>query len=132
MIVEIPGYVIHPPPSGLSMNDMEAVKAYAAKAPPLALAGVALAWAAGPFAATLVACLIARKKYLVHGLIIGVIFAALDAANFYIPHPTWLMVAGIVFPFLTSCAAAAIMGRLLPPKSCPHQPYDMREKNMAC
>ena len=115
------------------MNDMEALKAHAAKAPPLAMADVALAWAAGPFAGTLVACLIARKKYVIHGLIIGVIFAALDASNYWMfPHPNWLMVVGIVFPFLTSCAAAAIAGRIFPPKSCPHQPYDMREKGMAC
>lgn len=131
-IVEIPGYFIHPPPPGLNFNDMEAMKAHAAKTPPLAMAVVALAWAAGPFVGTLVACLIVRKKYVVHGLIIGTIFALLDASNYAIPHPLWLMVAGIVFPFLTSCAAAYLANRLFPPKAYPHQPFDMRKKNMAC
>jgi len=79
MIVEIPSYFLHPLPPGVNMNDMEAMKAHAAKAPPLAMADVALAWAAGPFAGTLVACLIARKKYVIHGLIIAVIFVVLDA-----------------------------------------------------
>jgi hypothetical protein len=132
-IVEIPGYFIHPPPPGLSFNDMEAMKAHAAKAPPLAMAVVALAWAAGPFVGTLAACLIVRKKYMVHGLIIGTIFALLDASNFgMFPHPIWLIVAGIAFPFLASSAAAFIANRLFPPKACSHQPFDMRKKNMAC
>lgn len=131
-IVEIPGYFIHPPPPGLNFSDMEAMKAHAAKAPPLAMALVALAWAAGPFVGTLAACLIVRKKYVVHGLIVGTLFALLDVSNYAIPHPLWLMVAGIVLPFLTSYAAASLANRLFPPKACPHQPFDMREKNMAC
>ncbi len=132
-VVEIPGYFIHPLPPDLKMEDHEALSAHMAKAPPLALANVALAWALGPLAGTLVACLIVRRKYVVHGLIIGVIFAALDAANYGLfPHPLWLMVAGIVLPFLTSSAAAAIAQWLFPPKACSPRPHDMRQKNMAC
>ena len=79
------------------------------------------------------ACLIVRRKYVVHGLIMGLIFALLDAYNYTLfPHPLWLMVAGIVFPFLSSSAAAALAQRLFPPKASSPQPMDMREKNMAC
>lgn len=132
-VVEIPGYFLYPPPPGLDMNDHEALAAHMSKAPPLAMANVALAWALGPLAGTLVACLIVRRNYVVHGLIIGVIFAGLDAANYGLfPHPLWLMIAGIVLPLLTSSAAAALAQRLFPPKACSPQPSDMREKNMAC
>lgn len=132
-VVEVPGYFVHSPPPGLNMNDQAALAAHMSKAPPLALATVALAWALGPLAGTLVTCLIARRNYVVHALVIAAIFALLDAANFGLfPHPLWLMVAGIVFPFLTSSAAAAIAQRLFPPRPRAPQPYDMREKNMAC
>ena len=132
-LVEVPGYFIHPPPPGFNMNDSAVLAAHMEKAPPLAMANVALAWALGPLAGTLVACLVVRKKYLLHGLIIGCIFALLDAVNFRLyPHPLWLMVAGIAFPFLASIAATALAQRLFPPKSCTPQPYDMRERNMAC
>ncbi|MBC7852879.1 MAG: hypothetical protein IAF94_05545 [Pirellulaceae bacterium] len=131
-LVEIPAHFIYPLP-GLDMNDHEALAAHMAKAPPLVMANVALAWALGPLAGTLVACLIVRRKYVVHGLIMGVTFALLDAYNYTLfPHPLWLMVAGIVLPFLTSYAAAAIAQRLFPPKATGPQPYDMRDKNMAC
>ncbi len=132
-LVEIPGYFLHPLPPELKMDDQAALAAHMSKAPPLAMANVALAWALGPLAGTLVACLIVRRQYVVHGLIIGAIFAILDALNFGLfPHPLWLMVAGIVFPFLTSSAAAALAQRLFPAKPGQPQPQDMREKNMAC
>ncbi len=131
-IVEIPGYFIHPPPPGLKMDDMEAIKAHAAKAPFAAHLGVALAWGLGPLAATLVACLITRHSYWVHGAIIAAIFILLDVANYWIPTPLWLMVAGVLAPPITATLGAAIAKRLFPPMSAGPQPQDMRKRNMAC
>lgn len=130
-IAEIPGYYIHPPP-GFDMNDMEAVKAHAASAPLLAHLGLALAWGLGPLAGALVACLIARRSYWVHGTIIGAIFILADVSNYWIPTPLWLMVAGVLLPPITATLGAALAQRLFPPKTGGPQRYDMREKNMAC
>ena len=131
-IVEIPGYFIHPPPPDFDMNDLAAVKAHAAKAPLLAQLGLALAWGLGPLAGALVACLIARRSYWVHGAIIGGIFILADVSNYWIPTPLWLMVAGILLPPITATLGAAVAQRLFPPKTGGPQRYDMREKNMAC
>lgn len=131
-IVEIPGYFIHPPSPGLDMNDMEALKAHAAKAPFLAHLGLALAWGLGPLAGALVACLIVRRRYWVHGAIIGGIFILADVANYWIPTPLWLMVLGVLLPPVTATLGAAIAQRLFPPKTNSPLPYDMRERNMAC
>jgi hypothetical protein len=131
-IVEIPGYFLHPPPPGFDMNDLEAVKAHAAKAPLSAQLGLALAWGLGPFAGALVACLIARSSYWIHGTIIGAIFLLADVSNYWIPTPLWLMVLGVILPAVTATLGAAIAQRLIPPKTGKPQRYDMREKNMAC
>jgi hypothetical protein len=132
-LVELPAMLVHPWPQGLDMNDKAALTAHMAKAPPLAMAIVALAWALGPLAASFVAGLIVRRQYLVHGLIIGLIFAVLDASNFGLfPHPLWLMIAGIVFPLVTASAGAALARWTFPPSATGLQPYDMRKKNMAC
>ena len=132
-LVELLGLLVYPLPPDLNFNDEAAQKEHMAGAPPLAMAIVALAWGAGPFAGTLAACAIARRKYVLHGLIVGVIFAVFDALNYFsFPHPIWMMVAGIVFPLLTSSAAARLAQILFPQKACSSKPYDMREKNMAC
>lgn len=131
-IVEIPGYFLHPPPPNFDMNDMDAVKAHAASAPLLAHLGLALAWGLGPLAGALIACLIARRSYWVHGGIIGGIFLLADVSNYWIPTPLWLMVAGVLLPPITATLGAAIAQRLFPPKAGSPQRYDMRERNMAC
>ncbi|MGI8982439.1 MAG: hypothetical protein ACR2FY_24670 [Pirellulaceae bacterium] len=131
-VVEIPGYLLHPPPPGLTMDDMDAIKAHAAKTPLAAHVGVAIAWGLGPLAGSLVACLIARHKYWMHGAIIAAIFILLDVSNYWIPSPLWLMVAGVVLPPVTATLGAALAQQVLPPRANSPQPSDMREKDMAC
>ena len=131
-LVELPGYFIHPPPPGLDMNDVKAAKTYVAGAPDGVFLGVALAWALGPLAASFVTCYMARRAVCIHAAIIGAIFILLDVANYGLPHPTWLMVAGVVLTPLTACAGAAIAQKFLPATGSGPKPYDMREKNMAC
>ena len=133
-IVEFPGYFISPQPPDFDMNDVEAVKARAAKAPLLAQLGLALAWGLGPLAGELVACLIARRSYWAHGAIIGGIFILADVLELLdsdsaladgrrrpsprrLPQPS---------------EPPSLGGWLFPPKTGSPQRYDMRERNMAC
>jgi hypothetical protein len=131
-IVEVPGYFIHPPPPGLKMDDMEAIKAHAAKAPFAAHLGIALAWGLGPLAGAIVTCLLTRRSYWVHGAIIGAIFILADVSNYWIPTPLWLMVAGIFLPPITAALGVVIAQRQFPPRAGKPRPNDMRDRNMAC
>ncbi len=58
---------------------------------------------------------IARRAYLVHGLIVGGIFLLMNAATLvYVPLPFWLSAASLVLPPLTSCAGAYVYSVLRP------------------
>jgi hypothetical protein len=130
-LIEIPGYFIHPPPPGFDLNDAEAVKSHMATAPLAALLGIAIAWTIGPFVGTLVAAFIAGRAFLTHAMIIGVIFLLLDLVNVLsFPHPIWLAVIGVIAPPISAYFAAHLISRLKAPTG--PQPYDMRERNMAC
>jgi hypothetical protein len=84
-------------------------------------------------AAALVAGLIARRALVVHGLIVGAIFVAFDLMNiFAFPHPTWLIAVGIVGPLVGSWLGALLALRTISNTPTGPQPYDMRQKNMAC
>src|SRR5262245_7828492 len=87
-ILEIPGYLIHPPPPGLDMSNTEALKAHMSSAPLAALLGVAIAWTMGPLVGSLLASWIAGRAFLTHALIVGAIFVLLDVMNIVsFPHP---------------------------------------------
>src|SRR5436190_13491941 len=117
--VELLGLLVYPLPPTFNFNDEAALKEHMAKAPPMAMVIVTLAWAAGPFAGTLAACAIVRRKYVLHGLVVGVVLAFFDALNYFsFPHPIWMMVAGIVLPLLTCYAAARVAQKLFPQKAC--------------
>jgi uncharacterized protein YacL len=132
-IVEIPGYFIHPPPPGLTMSDTAAASAHFARAPLAALLLVALAWTLGPFVGAWLAGVIVRRAFVVHGLVIGAIFALLDISNlFAFPHPLWLAIVGIVAPFVAGWAGATVASRMAKPQPAGPKPYNMRDKNMAC
>jgi hypothetical protein len=131
-LIEIPGYFIHPAPPGLDMKDAAALKRHFEKAPLAALAGVGVAWAVGPFVGAWLAALIARRAFLIHGLIVGAIFVFLDVVNLLsFPHPLWLAIIGVLAPPISSYFGATLAARMTRPPSIA-QPYDMREKNMAC
>lgn len=131
-IVEIPGYFLHPPPPNFDMNDPQAVKEYFAAAPTSVLLLLLLAWTLGPLAGSFLAAAIARRRFLVQGMTIGLLFALLDLINLVrYPHPPWLWAGGIIAPLTMGYVGALLAQRLVGPPSGP-QPQDMRQKNMAC
>jgi hypothetical protein len=133
-VIEIPGYFIHPPPPNFDVSDRAAVKAHIAAAPTSAMLVVLLAWTLGPLAGSFVAASIASRKFIVHGMTIGLIFALLDLVNLVqYHHPVWLWAGGIVAPLAMGYAGALLAKRLVGGRPSGPQTYDMRrEKNMAC
>ena len=132
-LIEIPGIFIHPLPPGTNLSDPEALKSHMANAPLAALLGVAIAWMLAPFAAALVAGLIARRNFLVHAMVVGVFFLAMDMLNVVsFPHPNWLIVVGVVAPVVASLFGGSLAAQIIRHKSVSPRPYDMRERNMAC
>jgi hypothetical protein len=132
-LIELPGMMLHPLPPGVNLSDTEALKAHMAKAPFVALLGVAIAWTIGPLVASWVAASIARWGYFGHGLVIAGIFAGLDVMNIRsFPHPTWLVVVGVFAPFAMGWLGSSLAEWMFAPRRSDPQPYDMRKKNMAC
>lgn len=95
MGVETLGHGLYPPPAGLSMDNPEAIKAYVAGAPFLALAFVLVAWAAGALVGGAVAArLAAGRRPARHGTTVGLVLLLMGAMNMWmIPHPLWFMLA---------------------------------------
>jgi hypothetical protein len=131
-LIELPGMIMYAPPPGTE-SDSEAMKKHLASLPTVALAGVGLAWTVGPLVGAWLAAFIARRALLVHGLIIGAIFLAMDLLMLsMIPHPIWLAGVGIVAPLLSAWLGATLAARISGPRPSGPRPHDMREKNMAC
>ncbi|MFY2764183.1 hypothetical protein [Arenimonas sp. MALMAid1274] len=93
------GHSIYPPPPGLDLTNPEAAKSLIAAMPPMALGMVLVAYAAGSFLGAYTATTISRAHKRGVAIVIGVVMLALVAANFAaIPHPLWMMVAGVLVP----------------------------------
>lgn len=131
-LVELPGMLMYPPPPGFDLSDKEAMTKYVATLPPLVKSIGVIAWTAGAFAGAWLAATIARRGRMLHGLVIGLFFLVMDLAMILtIPHPLWLAILGVIAPPTAACLGALLAARTVRPSSGP-QPYDMREKNMAC
>jgi hypothetical protein len=132
-LIELPGMIMYAPPPGSDMSDSEAMKKHLASLPTVALAGVGLAWTIGPLVGAWLAAFIARRAFLVHGLVVGAIFLVMDLIMLnMIPHPIWLAAVGILAPPISAWLGASLAARMSGPRPTGPQPYDMREKNMAC
>jgi hypothetical protein len=132
-LIELPGMFLHPLPPGIDPKDQAAMQAHYARAPTSALICVGIAWAAGPLVGSFLACWIARRALLVHGLVIGIIFLAADLAMISsFPHPAWLAIVGVIAPIAMCLAGSWLASRALKPPPVGPKPYDMREKKMAC
>ena len=137
--IEMIGYVLYPPPAEIvaarQQNDRAAMNKAAAeymqRAPLPAKALVPTAWIVGTLLGALTATAIAGGRTFIPAAIVGGLIwlsTVMNLANFW--HPTWIALLGIV-----GVPAAAYAGwRLLrkPQAGAGPQPYDMRQKNMAC
>jgi len=90
------GHRIVPPPEGLKLEDIEAIKAYVLTAPPAVFLLLLAAWAGGAFVGGMVASFIARTHRLRHSLAVGAIQAVLAAMQLaMVPHPAWVAISGV-------------------------------------
>jgi hypothetical protein len=132
-LLEAEGHLLYPPPPDINLHDSEQLRAIVDRLPLGALLSVLVAWGAGSLAGGFVAAAMARNRHLIHALIVGCVqMMAGIVTMVIIPHPMWFMIASIVILLPAACLGAWLAGRFTrrPPKG--PQPYDMREKNMAC
>jgi hypothetical protein len=128
-LIEAAGLLFHPLPPGIDLSDNKALREHLAKAPPIAMVPVGIAWFVGPLVGSWLAAIIAGRGG--PALAIGVLFLAADITNLIsFPHPLWLVIVG----FLAPLAAAWMGASCATPtaRATRPLPYDMRKKNMAC
>jgi hypothetical protein len=95
--VQYLGHQAYPPPTGIDINDMEAMEAYAATVPAGALLFVGFAWMIGAFGGGMLATFIAREAattncWAVGGLVlVGTVMTLMS-----IPHPLWFSIVSVV------------------------------------
>ena len=139
VVIDAVNHALYPPPEAVRVAaekfDFPAIqKAFVEwlpHAPRMALILSPVAWVAGSFWGALTATAIARGRSGIPAAIVGgLIFAGTIMNLRSVPHPTWIALAGLL-----GVPAAAWAAWWLWPKSpaaIGPQPYDMREKNMAC
>lgn len=93
------GHSIYPPPADFNPNDREAMAALIAQMPAMALGMVLVAYAFGTFLGAFTATTISRAHKRGVAVVVGIVMLALVALNFWaIPHPAWMVVAGLAIP----------------------------------
>jgi hypothetical protein len=93
------GMSIYPPPPDIDMADREAMAALIAQMPVMALGMVLVAYAFGTFLGAYTASTISLRHKRGVALAISGVMVVLVALNFSaIPHPMWMVVAGLVIP----------------------------------
>jgi hypothetical protein len=85
-------HILHPPPPGTDMHDMNQVKAFVATLPMSALLVVLAGWLIATFVATLLAAKIAQSP--IAGYVVGALLLCAGIVNaFMIPQPVWFSIA---------------------------------------
>lgn len=102
-----------PPPTGMDWKDAAAVAAFAASMPAGALAMVLFGWLLGAFVGAVVAARITLRHRLPCALLIAaLVVAGTIQSALTIPHPTWMVVAGVLLPWPLAWLAARLATRL--------------------
>ena len=114
MIMQKIGHSVFPPPD-MDPTDTEAFKTYVASMPIGALLFVLASYLVGVFDGVFIACLIARMKYHVFGVIVGGLMLVATIANLIlIPHPLWFSIAAVLGIVVFTVIAVFIAIRALP------------------
>ncbi len=88
--------MMHPMPEGVSMNDMEAFKTWAASLPTSAYLMVILSYVLGSFVGGFVSTLVTRIKFW-PAIVVGGILMLMGILNAVaIPQPLWVSIASIL------------------------------------
>ena len=95
--VEFFGHQVYPPPTGIDINDVAAMEAYAASMPTGALLFVGAAWMVGAFGGGILAAFIAREAAATNCIIVGgLVLAGTIMTLISIPHPLWFSITSVV------------------------------------
>lgn len=127
MLIVILSMSMYPPPPGLDYSDTTAFQAYIASLPTAAFGLVFLAHAGGTFAASLVAAVIARRRFLILGAALGAWFFFGGLYNVLVlPAPPWFEILDLVAYLPCGLAGAklgqAFVGKITSPPSRTESP----------
>ncbi|MBP6597385.1 MAG: hypothetical protein KA187_02375 [Arenimonas sp.] len=93
------GHALYPPPPGIDPRDHDAMVALISTMPVMALAMVLVAYAFGSFLGAYTASLISVRHKRGVAVIVALVMLALVVMNFVlIPHPSWMVVVGVLIP----------------------------------
>lgn len=107
---EAVGHSLFPPPADINLANPEDVKRLMASLPAAAFAFVLGGWFLGSLAGAFVARQVARHDAAAWA--VAVLFILFTAMNFVmIPHPVWMIVAGILIPLLGAWLALRLAPR---------------------
>jgi len=107
--VEILGHQVYPPPTGIDINDVAAMEAYAASLPIGALLFVGAAWMIGAFCGGILAAFIAREAAATNCIIVGgLVLAGTVMTLISIPHPLWFSITSVLAIVATIFVASRI------------------------
>lgn len=106
-LVELVGHSLFPTPPSTDLSNPEDVKRLISLLPVGALLMVLVGWLLGSLAGAWTASRIARTN--MAGWIVAALFILLTVYNFtVIPHPLWMMAAGVVIPLVAAWIAARL------------------------
>ena len=109
-VIEAIGERVFPPPAGVDFTNRTALETYVQRLPAGALAFVLAAWIGGTFLGGLVAAWIARPHAVVVAAVVGALVLAATIANVVmIPHPAWMVAAGVAGIVVAAWLAGRIM-----------------------
>jgi len=110
--VELVGIKLHPPPTGLDMQDMAQVADFIAHLPMSAKAIIVGGWLLAALVGGFTTGMLAHMWQVPAGMVPGVLVAAGTVANaLEIPHPTWMTATGAVGALLLGWLGARIGSR---------------------
>lgn len=92
-LVESLGHLIYPPPKGIDVHDIEALKDMMKEIPLGALLFVLLAYALGSFCGGLISGLLSKSSKIINSIIVGAVLMTFGIINLLmIPHPFWFSI----------------------------------------
>jgi hypothetical protein len=106
-VVEMTGHRIWPLPAGLDIHE---TPDFLSRMPVMALAWIVLGFAAGAFVGGLVAAAISRGRKA--SMVVGALLLVATILMFFeIPHPGWMIAAGLIVPLPSAWLGAWLMTR---------------------
>lgn len=111
-LIEGLGHLLYPLPPGTDLSDPDTQRRLVAMVPGPAKAFVVGAWAVGSFIGAWVAARLATAHRRGAALTVGAVMVVLVAVNVStIPHPVWMVAAGLILPIPLALAALRLARR---------------------